>query len=67
MFAEALEDTVACDTAAQDFITIMAHDPILMAKVMMAASQFPPWASSLGTCCAGRRTNSPQLSCARGG
>jgi CRP-like cAMP-binding protein len=38
-FAEALEDTVVCDAAAQDFINMMAHHPILMAKVMMAMAR----------------------------
>ena len=38
-FAEALEDTVICDAAAQDFINMMAHHPILMAKVMMAMAR----------------------------
>ncbi len=38
-FAEALEETVICDAAAQDFISMMAHHPILMAKVMMAMAR----------------------------
>jgi CRP-like cAMP-binding protein len=38
-FAEALEETVVCDAAAQDFISMMAHHPILMAKVMMAMAR----------------------------
>lgn len=38
-FAEALEDTVICDAAAQDFISMMARHPILMAKVMMAMAR----------------------------
>jgi CRP-like cAMP-binding protein len=38
-FAQALEDTVICDAAAQDFINMMAHHPILMAKVMMAMAR----------------------------
>jgi len=38
-FAEALEDTVVCDAAAQDFISMMARHPILMAKVMMAMAR----------------------------
>src|SRR5258708_1146191 len=38
-FAEALEDTVICDAAAPDFINMMAHHPILMAKVMMAMAR----------------------------
>jgi len=38
-FAEALEDTVICDAAAQDFINMMARHPILMAKVMMAMAR----------------------------
>jgi CRP/FNR family transcriptional regulator len=38
-FAEALEETVICDAAAQDFINMMAHHPILMAKVMMAMAR----------------------------
>src|SRR5260370_38891412 len=38
-FAEALEDTVICDAAAQDFINMMAHHPILMAKIMMAMAR----------------------------
>jgi CRP-like cAMP-binding protein len=38
-FAEALESTVICDAAAQDFINMMARHPILMAKVMMAMAR----------------------------
>jgi CRP-like cAMP-binding protein len=38
-FAEALEDTVVCDAAAQDFINMMARHPVLMAKVMMAMAR----------------------------
>jgi CRP-like cAMP-binding protein len=38
-FAEALEDTVVCDAAAQDFISMMARHPILMAKVTMAMAR----------------------------
>src|SRR5258708_26144001 len=38
-FAEALEDTGICDAAAQDFINMMAHHPILMARVMMAMAR----------------------------
>ncbi len=38
-FAEALEETVVCDAAAHDFINMMAHHPILMAKVMMAMAR----------------------------
>jgi CRP/FNR family transcriptional regulator, cyclic AMP receptor protein len=38
-FAEALEETVVCDAAAQDFISMMAHHPILMARVMMAMAR----------------------------
>src|SRR5258708_4328778 len=38
-FDEALEDTVICDAAAQDFINMMAHHPILMAKIMMAMAR----------------------------
>ena len=38
-FAEALDVTLVCDAAAQDFITMMAHHPILMAKVMMAMAR----------------------------
>jgi CRP-like cAMP-binding protein len=38
-FAEALEDSVICDAAAQDFISMMARHPILMAKVMMAMAR----------------------------
>jgi CRP-like cAMP-binding protein len=38
-FAEALDDTVICDAAAQDFISMMARHPILMAKVMMAMAR----------------------------
>jgi CRP-like cAMP-binding protein len=38
-FAEALDDTVVCDAAAQDFINMMARHPVLMAKVMMAMAR----------------------------
>jgi CRP-like cAMP-binding protein len=38
-FAEALEDTLICDAAGQDFINMMARHPILMAKVMMAMAR----------------------------
>ena len=38
-FAEALDDAVICDAAAQDFISMMARHPILMAKVMMAMAR----------------------------
>jgi CRP-like cAMP-binding protein len=38
-FAEALDDTVICDAAAQDFINMMARHPVLMAKVMMAMAR----------------------------
>jgi CRP/FNR family transcriptional regulator, cyclic AMP receptor protein len=38
-FAEALDDTLVCDAAAQDFINMMARHPILMAKVMMAMAR----------------------------
>jgi CRP-like cAMP-binding protein len=38
-FAQALDETVICDAAAQDFINMMAHHPILMAKVMMAMAR----------------------------
>ncbi len=38
-FAKALEDTVVCDAGAQDFISMMARHPILMAKVMMVMAR----------------------------
>jgi len=38
-FAQALEDTLVCDAAAQDFISMMARHPILMARVMMAMAR----------------------------
>jgi CRP-like cAMP-binding protein len=38
-FAEALEVAVICDASAQDFISMMARHPILMAKVMMAMAR----------------------------
>ena len=37
--AEALEDSYVCEAGAQDFMGILAHHPLMMAKVMMAMAK----------------------------
>jgi CRP-like cAMP-binding protein len=37
--AEALEDSYVCEAGAQDFLGILAHHPLMMAKVMMAMAR----------------------------
>ena len=37
--AEALEDSHVCEAGAQDFLAILAHHPMMMAKVMMAMAK----------------------------
>ena len=37
--AEALEDSYVCEAGAQDFMSIMARHPVMMAKVMMAMAR----------------------------
>jgi CRP-like cAMP-binding protein len=37
--AECLDDCYVCEAGAQDFLSIMAHHPLMMAKVMMAMAK----------------------------
>ncbi|MHB8588408.1 MAG: Crp/Fnr family transcriptional regulator [Candidatus Dormibacteraceae bacterium] len=37
--AEALEDAYVCEAGAQDFLSILARHPLMMAKVMMAMAR----------------------------
>jgi CRP-like cAMP-binding protein len=37
--AEALEDSYVCEAGAQDFLGILAHHPLMMARVMMAMAK----------------------------
>ena len=37
--AEALEDTYVCEAGAQDFLSVLARHPLMMAKVMMAMAK----------------------------
>ena len=37
--AEALEDSYVCEAGAQDFLSILARHPLMMAKVMMAMAK----------------------------